>query len=379
MGRSYTDSLDTAENVISTKARLGGAWAGIQEETGCRIKSGMTNDWITGSARRPLLTIALLFTLLTVFAFCSCSRGDHSGKVETVTIGVPALEQNALLYVADHKTFFADHGLRVVIKDYDSGVTALNGMLKGEADIAGAAEFPFVRAIFQNEKILIIACTDKFENDYIAGRKDRGIKRKSDLKGKRIGLTLKTINEFYLGRFLALNGMEMKEVTLVDLAPGQYVNSIADGKVDAIISWQPYIHRIQKEVKGVVVWPAQSSQAVYGVLVCSRGWLTEHAGAVNRFLKSLREAEEYLLRHPDEARAIVQKRLNYEDSYMASVWPQHHFSLSLDQTLIVAMKDEAQWMINNSLASEKEAPDFTNFIYRDGLKAINPEAVNIIR
>jgi NitT/TauT family transport system substrate-binding protein len=252
-------------------------------------------------------------------------------------------------------------------------------MLKGEADIAETAEFPFVRVVFQKEKILVIACNDRFENDYIVGRKDRGITRIPDLKGKRIGLAIKTINEFYLGRFLALNGMNMKDATLVDIKPAEFVKAIARGDVDAIIAWQPHIHRIQSEMSGVVVWPAQSSQAVYGLLVCSSEWARQHPDTVRRFLKSLREAEDYLVRHPDEAKTIVRKRLNYDDSYIASVWPQHQFTLSLDQTLIVAMKDEAQWMINNNLTSEKEIPDFLNYVYVDGLKAIKPEAVKIIR
>ena len=204
-----------------------------------------------------------------------------------------------------------------MIKDYDTGVTAIKGLLKGEVDIAGAAEFPFVRAVFRKEEIRVIACNDKFENDYIVGRKDRGITKISDLKGKRIGVALKTINEFYLGRFLELNGMNIRDVTLVDLAPAQYLKAIAGGEVDAIIAWQPYVHRIEKEVKGVVVWPAQSSQAAFGVLVCSNGWLTQHTDTVKRFLKSLREAEDHLVRHPDEAKAIVQKRLSYDDSYIA--------------------------------------------------------------
>jgi NitT/TauT family transport system substrate-binding protein len=317
--------------------------------------------------------------ILTALGLWSCSRGDYSGKVETISIGVPSLEQNALLYVADHQKFFAKNGLNILIRDYDSGVTAINGMLKGEVDIAEAAEFPFVRAVFQKEKLSVIACNDKFENDYIVGRKDRGITRISDLKGKRIGVTLKTINEFYLGRFLELNGMSVKDATLVDIMPTQFVNAIASSEVDAIIAWQPHIHRIQKEVKGVVVWPAQSSQAAYGVLVCSSEWVRQNTDRVRRFLKSLREAEDYLVRHPDEAKAIVRKRLNYDDSYIASVWPGHQFTLSLDQTLIVAMKDEAQWMINSNLTNEKTMPDFMDYIYVDGLKAVKPEAVNIIR
>jgi NitT/TauT family transport system substrate-binding protein len=331
------------------------------------------------SPRQSSLMTAILFGIAANLLCWSCSRGDQSGKLEALTIGVPPLEQNALLYVAEHESYFANRGLRVVIKDYDSGVTAIDSMAKGEVDIAEAAEFPFVRAVFQRENILIIACNDKFENDYIVGRKDRGIARISDLKGKRIGVALKTINEFYLGRFLTLNGIHLAEVTRVDIAPGQFVKAIAGNEIDAIIAWQPYVHQIWKQIKEAVLWPAQGSQAAYGVLVCSSGWLAEHKDTVKRFLECLREAEEYLVHHSDEGKRIVQKRLNYDESYISSVWPQHRFSLSLDQTLIVAMKDEAQWMINNNLNEEKPIPDFMNYLYPDGLKAVKPEALNIIR
>ena len=82
---------------------------------------------------------------------------------------------------------------------------------------------------------------------------------------------------------------------------------------------------------------------------------------------------------PAEARAIVQKRRNYEDPYMAAVWPSYQYSLSLGQSLITAMEDEARWMIKNYLIAEKRGPDFLNYIYEDALKAIKPEAVNIVR
>jgi len=43
------------------------------------------------------------------------------------------------------------------------------------------------------------------------------------------------------------------------------------------------------------------------------------------------------------------------------------------------MEDEARWMIKNNLTAGKTVPDFGNYIYVDALKAIKPEAVNIIR
>ena len=70
--------------------------------------------------------------------------------------------------------------------------------------------------------------------------------------------------------------------------------------------------------------------------------------------------------------------MNFTETYIETVWKQNQFGLSLDQSLIVAMEGEARWMINNNLTNATLVPDFTNYIYFDGLRTIKPEAVNII-
>jgi NitT/TauT family transport system substrate-binding protein len=96
-------------------------------------------------------------------------------------------------------------------------------------------------------------------------------------------------------------------------------------------------------------------------------------------MESLVQAEDYIVRHQDEARAIVGKRMKFDDTSMEILWPRYQFALSLEQSLITAMEDEARWMIKNNLTKEKTVPDFLGYIYEDSLKAIKPEAVSIIR
>ena len=43
------------------------------------------------------------------------------------------------------------------------------------------------------------------------------------------------------------------------------------------------------------------------------------------------------------------------------------------------MEDEARWTITNNLTTEKQVPNFSNYIYEDGLRAVKPDAVNIIK
>ena len=60
------------------------------------------------------------------------------------------------------------------------------------------------------------------------------------------------------------------------------------------------------------------------------------------------------------------------------MWPDYRFFLSLDLSLVMAMTDEARWMIANRLTDAASAPDFMEYVYTDGFQAVRPYAVNII-
>ncbi len=304
------------------------------------------------------------------------------GTPESITIGHSPFEHTALFWVAVDLGFFSQNGLNVTSRKYDSGVASLVGLLNSEVDIAvGVTEFPLVGRALQKERIRTIGSIDKGEIIYLIGRKDRGIENVTDLKGKRVGTALRTISEFYLGRFLELHGMSMQDITLVDVkTPEEWVNAVADGDIDAVVTAQPYANAARERLgDNAVVWSAQSSQPLYSQAISTDEWIQQHPELIARFLKSLAEAEEYVITHPTESKAIVQKRLNLSAEYMDTVWKQNQFTLSLDQSLVLAMEDEARWMIKNNLTTEKQVPNFLDYIYEDGLKVIKPESVNIIR
>ncbi len=264
---------------------------------------------------------------------------------------------------------------------YDSGAASLESVIKGDADIAvGVTEFPLVRKAFQNERVRAIGNIDKGEFIYLVARKDR-IRNETDLKGMRVGTTAGTVAEFHLGRFLTLHGMTLQDVTLVDVkTPEGWVNDVADGNIDAISTAQPYANAARDRLgTNATVWPLQSSQPLFALAISSDDWITRHPDLTSRFLKSLAQAEEYIHTHPAESRAIVQNQLDLDPRYMDTVWQQNRFSLTLDQSLVLAMEDEARWMIANNLTNVTSVPDFRQYIYTEGLESVRPGSVNIIR
>ena len=330
--------------------------------------------------RRVLIGMIFPGILAVLLGSWSCHK-DYSGKVEALTIATVPTEVNALLYIAEAQDFFADNGLKVTFKeDYNSGAAATAGMLNGEADIATGSEFVAVRQILNRKDLINFGTITKYENTFILWPTDSGIKTFQDLKGKRVGVTLKTISEFYLGRTFGLKGLKLEQVKLVDVKAAEAERAVTNGEVDAVVTWEPWVARIDQHLgKEVIIKALQSSQQAYWNLVSTGNWAKNRSPILKRIMKSMTQAGDYLARHQDEAKAIVRKRMKFDDALMERLWQRYQFSPSLDQSLIAAMEDEARWIMSTNLTLEKKMPDFKNYIYVDALKAIKPEAVNIIR
>ncbi|HEX7483135.1 MAG TPA: NrtA/SsuA/CpmA family ABC transporter substrate-binding protein [Candidatus Bathyarchaeia archaeon] len=307
------------------------------------------------------------------------SQQNFFGKTQTITIGNLPLESSGLLYVADKQGFFEQNGLKVIMQDYDTGIESNNALLRGEVDIAGGSEYPLVRMAFQNSSVQAISVINKSEIQYLVARKDHAIENASDLKGKTIALIKGTISEFYLSRFLSLNGINANDVTTVNMTLTQSLNALVNGVVDAIVNWQPYTNSAENSLgSNAVIWSVEEGQPSYGVLTCRTDWVAAHSEVVNHFLRSISQAEDFIRNNPIQAKTIVKNQMNYTDAYMETVWKQNQYSISLDQSLVGAMEGEARWMISNNLTSQTVVPNFVDFIYLEGLMSVKPESVNII-
>jgi ABC-type nitrate/sulfonate/bicarbonate transport system substrate-binding protein len=335
-------------------------------------------------SKHKIIVLAVIILIIAIalssFVYLN-SQNPYSGKMESIKVAYSPFESLTLFWVAGNQNFFSQNGLNVTSLKYDTGSGALNGVLKGEADIVvGTTEFPFTNSILEGAKISTLGSISKSEFIYLVGRVDRGINQVSDLKGKTVGVAFGTIAQFYLGRFLDLNGMSFQDVTLVDLKTSdEWVNAVANGSIDAVATAQPTAELAKNGLgDNAVVMSIQSSQPLYAQAIATNEWITNHPELVVKFLRSLSQAEDFVINHPAEAKSILKNQLNLTDAYMVKAWNENDFSISLDQSLLLAMQDEAQWLISNHLTNATTVPNLIDYLYVDGLKSVKSGAVNII-
>ncbi|MHB1001490.1 MAG: ABC transporter substrate-binding protein [Armatimonadota bacterium] len=322
-----------------------------------------------------------LISVLAVTCITGCNRQpgqNRSNNNEKITIAVSSQPTSTAVYVAHAKGYFENEGLLVVIKPYTTGKEALNSVLQGKAQFATVAETPVMLAALNGEKIYIIATianADKYMK--IVARKDKGILAPADLKGKKIGLTSGTTAEFFMHVYLTLNHMTEKEVQIVNVQPDNIVNILVTGKVDAVSTWIPHTTILEQKLENNAVLLSDSSAyTLYWNIAITQEFAKNNPEHIKQFLRGIARATDYIREHPEEAHVISAKYIGADISLYERDWDNFHFALMLDQSLILNMEDQARWMIKQENSTRK-LPDFTDFIYTPGLKAINPDAVRI--
>ncbi len=299
-----------------------------------------------------------------------------------VTLGASKTLLTAPVWVAESKGYFDEAGLDVTIIEFDSGKASFESMLTNQdIDISTVAQTPVVFQSLGGSDFAIIAAMVGADNEVkVLARQDSGIASPSDLRGKKVGLTMGSTGQFFLDLFLTHNGVSYSEVESIGLGPSELPQALADGRVDAICTWEPHIINA-KELLGqeALILPSQGLYREDFYFVATRDIVQNNPVALQRFLRAIEMAEEFIKESEEEAMEIVSIRLGVDVDFMALIWSDYDFRLLLDQSILVSLEDEARWAIRSNLTDQTEVPNYLDFVYLDALLEVKPEAVTIIR
>ena len=324
-----------------------------------------------------LLTLAVI-----VGSGTGCRQKEKQvGPPEKLTIAYSTSSNAMLMYIAFAKNYLAQEGLDVTPRPYDFGKPALQAVIDGKADIATVGGTPIVFAVMNGKNILTLAVIQtSSKNEAIVARQDHGIAKPSDLKGKKIGITLGTTGAFFANTFLLANGIEAKHVKIIDLKPTEMTAALSTGKVDAVSTWNPFIMQLKNELgdKGIVFF----GESLYTETFCvatEEEYVKKNPETIKKLLRALIKAEIFVQQHPEESRRLVAEFIKIDKSMVDELWDVFTYKVALDQALIVDFEDQTRWVIKRRLALRRDMPNYLDLIYTDGLQAVKPDAVKIIR
>lgn len=325
-----------------------------------------------------LVAVAIAVGLMLVSFGC---RQKESAPKEKVTLGVASIIMATPIFIAREKGYFAEEGLEVVCKPYAFGKKAMEGMFAGENDIATVAETPIIFQSFVRNDFSIFATFFQSYNDAkIVAGKDKAISLPADLKGKRIGTIEGTSAHYFLYMYLLEHGIDSATTTISFYPAAELANVLKNDMVDAIVAFEPYAYNAKLAMPGETVTLPQSTlfRETFN-LVAMKGWAEQHRQTLEKMIRATDRAVTFVQHAKQESIDILVKNTPFSKELLEAVWDDYSYQVSLDNSMLTTMEDEARWAIETKLVDRRTVPNYLEYYYLDAMKAVKPEAISIVK
>ncbi|HSB04497.1 MAG TPA: ABC transporter substrate-binding protein [Thermodesulfobacteriota bacterium] len=233
-----------------------------------------------------------------------------SASAEPIKLGMSTWLGYAPLYLAKEKGFFQKQGVDVEVVVIESPADRRAAFAADKIQgMATTVDTHVMTAAAENPIPVkqVLALDDSHGGDGMVAKKE--IKTIKDLKGKTVAAQLGAgASYFWLNYVLSQNGMKLADLKAIDMKAGDAGSAFVAGKVDAAVTWEPWLSRAKATPFGHVLL---SSDKTPGIIVDSLAFkpdFIKNRGAdVKKIVAGWYEAVEFAAKNPAEADAIMAK------------------------------------------------------------------------
>ena len=233
----------------------------------------------------------------------SAAEGEYDG---TVNMAFSTWIGYGPLHVADKKGFFKEEGVDVKIQVIENDGDKKSAMAADKIQSsAGTVSSVMLAQGAGIDQVMVLALADSNGADGVVSQS--GIGSFADLKGKQVALdTSGGASIFLFNYLLQKNGMTMNDVNALNMSPGDAGSAFVGGKVDAAVTWEPWLSNAKKTDFGKVL---VSSEETPGIIVDSlsfrRDFYEKYPKTVQKIVNAWFKAVDYCKTNPDDANQIM--------------------------------------------------------------------------
>ena len=291
----------------------------------------------------------------------------------------------AVVYTADAAELWNKNGLDASVAKFTAGRLALDAVLTESADFCTTTQSPTLLALMRGLEPRIVADFSRSSREMlVAANKSLGVSKPSDLMGRKIATKIGTSGHFFLNQWLALHGMTLNDVELVNMGGPEMVTAVVRGDVDAFAwDWLTAIAAQDQAGDDIVVLDREGIEKIWAyrlVFVANSSLVEESPETVERAVQSLLDAEELINTDRSQAIEYVAERTATSTDDTTIGMDLLDIGVTLDDGLVDVMVAEAEWAIGQGIAPPYDGDLrtlFRNAVYEDALQNLAPERVTL--
>ena len=180
--------------------------------------------------------------------------------------------------------------------------------------------------------------------------------------------------------FLVKIGLSAKDVTLIYQGVEDLSEAITKGTIDAFVGTDLSMSKPRQALGGqAVIFSSPGLCLMIDTLAAKNSVIRDRPQVVKSVLKALLKGEDVFAHKRPQAITALAKAANSNEHDMAAILAAYSWKVRLEQTLLLSLEQEAQWAMDAGLTTKTRLPNYLNFIHRDALFSLRPEAVTMLK
>lgn len=295
---------------------------------------------------KSIVIVSLAISMF--FSISGCGKQEATEETTHLNIAKQPVAGYTPLYIMENEGWLeealAEAGysdIEVKYTEFESGPPENESFAAGQQDLGVMGNVPAISGVAAGQKRKIMGVAYNGEQTLgILVKNDSNIENVSDLKGKKIGVVIGSINQDFLNSVLNANGLTMEDIELVNLGVAEMEPALANKQVDAVSIWNPTLLKIQEDGVGRLLADGTGIYVGENVLVVNEEYLSSNKEIVNIFMeqyaRAIKELKSDFDRYAEEYAGVM----GVDKDLLKKTWESCNFPL--------VMTDEEQSQLQNT-------------------------------
>jgi NitT/TauT family transport system substrate-binding protein len=249
-------------------------------------------------------------SILTVLCLIILASASAQAAPKKIQVGHDLWIGYSGVFIAKDKGYFDEAGLDVQFKPFSSPGETLAALATGNLDI-GLTTLHNLTLLDGTADIgvsLVYLIDSSNGADAIVAKNE--ITSVEGLKGKQVAATTGEVNEMLLVAGLEKAGLKESDIQLVNMSPDDAGAAFVAGKLDAAVTWEPWVTKARSGAGHVVFSSAEIPDTILDCIAVPKQNIAANAKDLAGFVKAVDRGVQFLHSNPDEAKKIIAKYLS---------------------------------------------------------------------
>ena len=251
---------------------------------------------------KKYLRVAGLLILLFSAALSGCAPQKSPIRIAiSAWAGVEPAELAAQL------GYYEKYGVDVEMVRFSAYSDSLEALRDGNVDAGMHTLDDSLRNIAAGRDVRVVLLTDySFGGDGLVARD--GIESLAGLRGTKIGVEIGTVGHLSALKILEKAGINVDEVTFVSIPAWEIQQAMVDGKIDAGVTWEPYLTSTADLIGGkVLITSRDYPETIVTTMTFDAKVVDSRPDDVQKVIAAYFDAVEYTKANPQKAYTIMGK------------------------------------------------------------------------